>query len=184
MKTSIQIWQDLYSRIEVDNTQRERKICSEEDLTEFENQTGIKLPKGYKEFCQVFGRGSFGEFAQIWLPSKVNSDEDLTYFKRAINGLKKILTYLDFSVVENLVSHAFVFGGTSREESFLWDLNSYSEIDQSYDIYLLRLGSQECYWITRDFTEFICGFCLGLTMFKLLPVELCPSLSEIQFIWK
>jgi hypothetical protein len=54
----IEEWQELLEQVEVRGDVFE--LTSEADLLEFESLTGVILPSKYKEFCQVFGSGEFG----------------------------------------------------------------------------------------------------------------------------
>lgn len=58
MDKIISDWQKLLERIEI---QKESlTLATETELLEFEKRTGITLPVGYKEYCQVFGQGQIG----------------------------------------------------------------------------------------------------------------------------
>jgi SMI1-KNR4 cell-wall len=182
-KSCAQIWEELYAEIEVVDRENRAPI-SREFLMEFERQTGILLPKGYKEFMQIFGTGTFGSYTDFFEPSKSLSDEDLGYLIQDVRRMKERFEDLDYSEMEDLLEHSFAFAGTSKEETFAWDLNSYNDHDESYDIHRFHLGSNECYRVGRDFTEFVCGFCLGLNSFRFLPLDIYPTpINEIEFIW-
>lgn len=176
----LQRWQNLFKQIEVID-RGEAPTSSEAELLEFEAKTGIILPFGYKEFCQVFGSGMFGHFVGIaGEPSMELSREFIGYLKSALNSLKESESHLDTEPLEDLLDSALIFGGTSRQEHFLWDLRSYRESDQSYDIYLVRLNSERFYLVGRDFVEFVRDFCLGMKVFEVLPQEAWPSPQELS----
>jgi hypothetical protein len=178
--TILQRWQTLFNQLEV--IDRGNSVTSSKaELLAFEAATGIILPLGYKEFCQVFGWGTFGNFVDIYgKPNMELSEELIEYLKIELKQLKKWDSFLNLEATETLLNSAFMFGGTSRRESFLWDLRTYSESDQSYDIYLARLGHLPVYLVGRDFIEFVRDFCLGMKAFEVLPQEMWPSPKELS----
>lgn len=79
----------------------------------------------------------------------------------------------------HLLNSAFAFGKSSRQESLFWDLRTYSEIDQSYDIYIARL-EQIPVKIGRSFFEFVHDICFGLNSQTVFPLQLLKYLDEIS----
>src|SRR5439155_17439130 len=51
--------------------------CTAHDLDVFEAQTTVKLPFGFREYCQVFGSGELCHSVRIWFPMSGNSKFDL-----------------------------------------------------------------------------------------------------------
>ncbi|MBV6624917.1 MAG: SMI1/KNR4 family protein [Rivularia sp. (in: Bacteria)] len=51
-------WQELFEKIVV--YRGNLTLATNEEIIAFEERTGIILPEGYKEYCQVFGAGEIG----------------------------------------------------------------------------------------------------------------------------
>src|SRR5437899_12951624 len=66
--------------------------------------------------------------------------------------------------VQKLLETAFPFGDTCDTDVFAFDLSSFREADQSYDIYGIFEGfdvSPYCCLVGRDFYRFVTEFVLG-----------------------
>ena len=60
-------WQKLLEQIEVKKDRL--TLATKEEFLEFEERTGIILPAGYKEYCQIFGQGQIGyNVIDIYIP--------------------------------------------------------------------------------------------------------------------
>jgi hypothetical protein len=81
-------WQKLLEQVEVRGDIFE--LTSEEELLEFEARTGIVLPCNYKEFCQVFG---FGEFGNDLLNIHVISHGNLLSMAQVMERLGELISY-------------------------------------------------------------------------------------------
>ena len=180
---NLDIYRELLRKVEIIDT-RLVNLSSLEDLICFEENTSIILPCGYKEFCQAFGSGTFGDFVDIYgLPRMDVSEEMLSYLKQSLDRIEQWESPPDLSEYKKLLNSSLVFGGSSREESFLWDLRTYRDSDKSYDIYLTCIDYPEFFLVGRDFFEFIENFCLGTKAFEILPEELHPLPEEIYPIF-
>jgi hypothetical protein len=174
-------WQTLLNQLELPN-RKALKPFTEAELSEFEYQTSTVLPVEYKEFCQIFSPGTFGaDFLYIHQPSVELSQESIGFYKQALAGVATMvrLNPCDVAQTMSLLGSAFVFGGSSRQEDLFWDLRTYSESDQSYDIYLARLGSVSPVLIGRNFFDFVHDICLGMNPHTTFPAQLRPYLDEI-----
>ena len=176
----IEKWQALLNQLEIVEKSVLIEIVSEERLKALESKLNATLPIEYKQFCQVFGIGLLGyymriRFFDIWESDiSINCIKlDLGYDNLTING-----DILDRESINNLLDSAFVFGDNCCSEVVFWDLRTYSELDQSYDIYL---ANEDCfegvYKVGRDFYEFIRGFCLGMDSYK-VRLELIDTTPE------
>jgi hypothetical protein len=67
----LQDFERLLSQVEVKGNTWTRYTQS--DLIAFEMRTGLHLPEEYKDFCQIFGSGSF-YFCDIDIPSKEGNE--------------------------------------------------------------------------------------------------------------
>ncbi|MGL4758548.1 MAG: SMI1/KNR4 family protein [Patescibacteria group bacterium] len=168
-------WQSLLNQLEIIQTSYGNEFWSLDQLNKFEDETGIILPIGYKEYCQVFGSGGFGDFVGIYCPSLDFSNALLASIKNEILNFSdpQYEKMMDKESLINLLDHGLVFAGESCGISIFWDLRSYDESDQSYDIYWI---SGDCfdgdiYKIGRDLYEFVTEFCLGEKSFEILPKE-------------
>lgn len=160
----------------------------------FESQVGFPLPTEYKEFLQVFGPGSLGhgffyvyyldlEFSQTALGCQLDSGNE-GFLKDALGWVagEEYVTPEEAENARSLLKSAFAFGGSSRQETLFWDLRTYREIDQSYDIYIARLD-QIPVRICRSFFEFVHDICFGLSPQAVFPLQLQPYLEEINLIF-
>ena len=62
-------WQTLFEEVEIIDSGFDSEIWNIDKIYEFEKNTEITLPEDYKEFCQVFGTGKFGNYVNIYCPS-------------------------------------------------------------------------------------------------------------------
>jgi hypothetical protein len=122
------------------------QTMSAEEFVPIEQQLGCKLPDDYKYFCQKLGSGSIGDLVDfLCINDDALSDnndiiEEMT--KQARYGLEQIKIHdgEDSSRYQNnleyleLLKSMFVLG-SFNEHIFFWDLRSYQEDDDSYDIY-------------------------------------------------
>ncbi len=84
-------------------------------------------------------------------------------------------------LLNKLLNHGYPFGDTTNGDRFFWDLTSYNEVDQSYDIYWIPdENAIHITYIGRDFFEFISEFCLGQKSSKLLPKDYTLNILENQ----
>jgi hypothetical protein len=184
MNINLQKWTSLLAELEVGKFGGE--IFTEEQLSDFESQYNIILPIEYKEYCQVFGTGQFGEFMDIVCPSNrliEVSNNLLNSIRSAADDIPKSrANYLAISIdaIMDLLDSAFVFGGYD-DSIVLWDLRTYQEDDHSYDIYwaLSEDFMGDIYKVGRSFFEFIRDFCLGEKAFEVLPEEVYPMPEAI-----
>ncbi len=178
-------WQKLLKQVEVRGDIFE--LTSDEDLLEFEARTGIVLPSNYKEFCQVFGSGEFGNDL---LNIHVISHDNLLSMVEWTSQLKDNLdmeVYLDdltmakLEVIRHHLKSALIFGGNGKSQFCFWDLTTYKKLDDSCDIYLASWGSYDCCRVGRDFFTFVKDFCLGMKPYDYLPESLHPDDTSIFF---
>jgi hypothetical protein len=176
----IRQWQNLLAQLEIIDSGRE--ICSANDLLRFQTENSILLPRGYKEYCQVFGTGLLGYAMHVYAPT-------LALVEYSQGSLQAFLEQLERFPLENeeknsrlkdLFRNAFIFADDSGAHVALWDLRTYGD-DENYDIYWIDLDLiDEEYWIGRDFFEFISGFCLSRGSYDFLPEKKRPPVDEPQ----
>ncbi len=147
---------------------------SSEQLLEFEEQAGFPLPSEYKEYCQVFGPGLF---TKNWFKINCSDAEDVGRepFSNpdTIAAIKGSWPYSED--VHKLLDSAYIFGIGDGYIFFLFDLRTYSESDQSYDIYIMDDEREHTvHYFGRSFFEFIRDICLG----DRVPLEF-PSLLNL-----
>jgi hypothetical protein len=145
----------------------------------FESYTNIILPNQYKEFCVVFGAGTFGiNRFNIWCLPNTNivSSNNTWNLEQILNDHQNIASNLKqgckwTSTINKVLDSAIIFGkGDNLGTYFLFDMNSYSADDLSCDIYgfdcdSINLNSQESpgvsYFLGRSFFDFIKNICIG-----------------------
>lgn len=162
--------------------------CTEDSVSKLEEALSMTLPKGYKEFCRVFGTGEFNRLTRIYCPCALNADKDIRYSGPfMLQSLKEAVEFeresherghpsipLErISFLEKLLDSAVAFADTSRADTFLWDLESFNASDQSYDIYMVPFDSlDQSLRVGRDFREFVHNFCFSSKADEILPPEL------------
>ncbi|WP_445632126.1 SMI1/KNR4 family protein [Nostoc sp. DSM 114167] len=142
------------------NNTTELSTLNEITLKNFESQAGFALPQEYKNFCQVFGSGEFG-FNQFFIevPNCEDIEGGLTSNEIILESCKDSFSWS--LKVQELLDNAYLFGGGNNFLSFIFDLRTYSEQDERYDIYALQFYSGFISYLGRDFFKFICDFCIG-----------------------
>jgi len=178
-------WLSFFSLLEIEGVSE--SCFNEEEFKSFEAEMGIRFPKGYKEFCTIFGTGMLGGFIRIYCPCKGNPEADIREHLWVIDTLKADVAFErdsiergfssfgdeKVSMLERLLDSAFAFGDNPNAEIFLWDLSSYNELDKSYDIYIVPSDDlSNTTLVGRDFYEFVSEFCLTPKSDELLPPKL------------
>lgn len=135
-------WQILIYQLEIVNGNS--LASTEQDIHNFESQTGIILPIDYKVFCQLLGGGTFNGFVDI----------------HSVITLRKLV---EFEIEE------LKFASGLNEYDIWWDLTTYSEQDKNYDIYIKAYDDYQWLKIGRDFFTFVTDYCLGMKSFDFLP---------------
>ena len=187
-------WQTLFEEVEIIDSGFDSEIWNIDKIYEFEKNTEITLPEDYKEFCQVFGTGKFGNYVNIYCPSVNISEIYLEAIKLDINAIKEdVNSYLftknykkgdiEFDLIEELINSSFVFGDDAVSDVFFWDLRTFKSSDKSYDIYVANSDccDGDIYKIGRDFYDFVYNFCLGMKCFEILPETMHPSHENIRY---
>jgi hypothetical protein len=190
-KNMIKRWEALLATLTV--AKKSDLICSEADIDEVEKELGFKFPSGYKEYSRVFGSGSLGQsdaptFFRVYCPCKPQSSVDIRQTGHNLIGLK-----LDLDVSEpiedtdkakalyRLLESGYAFADSDRADRFIWDLTTYREEDQSYDIYWVPDENvEDISLIGRDFYEFIEKFCLGANRRIMFPDENVFDMPDTQ----
>ncbi len=179
MCSSIEKWQELLNHYKIEG---EIAPVISEVLNEFESQVGILLPSQYKEFCQTFGSGMFAktEF-YIDCPSIEKLDILLMSDTEMIGACKNAYKNYGSPVrIMELLDSAYVFGSGQGYVLFFFDLKTYNEEDESYDIWGVGEPSSRdlaIYNLGRNFYQFIYDICLDWSMEKSYP-EIFVGISE------
>lgn len=163
---NLEKWRKLLREIEVTLEINDEPLhLNEEQLLDFESQAGVMLPSGYKEFCQIFGRGGFCDDLVQWsidCPDLKDIEGHLISSADIIAAQKSSLSQCknrDLVEVQRLLDSAYLFG-MGPSIILIFDLRTYSELDESYDIYAID-DDGRFYKVGRDFFEFIRDFCMG-----------------------
>ena len=183
------IWQELLEQVQVLGS-KSLKTVSELEIASFEASHQVVLSKDYRNLCKVFGAGAFGACLTIYcLP---DDQSNVEYLKRELEENRDRegteLSYklqnggsLNINLIAQILDFAFVFGHTSGGELLIWDLQSYSPIDDSYDIYMTRVEDfPGVYRVGRNLIEFIQKFGLGIGDFSDLPDWTWPDSKELR----
>jgi hypothetical protein len=187
----IKKWESLLSTITVAKTSG--LICSEAEIDGVEKELGFKFPAGYKEYSRVFGSGSLGQsdapnFFRVYSPCCPRSSVDIRQTGYNLIGLKLDLEASEpiedadkAKLLHRLLESGYAFADSDRADRFIWDLTTYREEDQSYDIYWIPDENVEgISLIGRDFFEFIDKFCLGANWRIMFPDEKVFDMPDTQ----
>lgn len=159
-------------------------LCTEEEVEQAEKELGFKFPVGYKEFCLLFGSGSLGQgdmrdFFRVYCPCCPRSSLDIRETEHNLIGLKldiegnePIEDKANAIILYRLLENGYAFADTDSADSFFWDLTTYRDEDQSYDIYWIPDEEPEkIKLVGRNFFDFIDKFCLGTGLELMFPKE-------------
>jgi hypothetical protein len=187
-----QRWLQLLETIEVIGDGFDKELLGEAEIAIVESELKQSLPVAYKEFCQILGTGMLAEFVRIFSPTKPFIAEGKYHLDYAIQRVEEFMTNYphlqrDRTVERDqwcidLFKSAFVFGDyATGEYLLLWDLRTYRQEDESYDIYWVSRDMPEIddpILIGRDFFEFVQDFCYGTKRFESLPESMEASSLE------
>ena len=168
----IKQWMSLLKEIEIKPNQFGSEFKTLNELNKLENEIGFIFPVGYKEFCQVFGTGCFGDFITIFYPNIRFSNDCLDAIKNEIIEFPDLPheKMMSKQSLICLLNSGFVFGREASGISIFWNMNSSDISDKSCDIYWANSDcfSGDIYRIGRNFYEFITEFFLGTKSYKIL----------------
>lgn len=184
------LWTELLQTLIISGSQ-EQDSRTYEQLSSFEIANGTILPSEYKDFCKFFGSGTFGYYVTIYCPDV--EQVEIEYLKDELQDSSEVEgsefgfmirdgeTLSDVCLIQEILDSAFIFGRTSGGELFFWDLRTYSQFDDNYDIYMTRVEDfPGIYKVGRNFLEFIQTFALGTKSYDHLPEWTHPSLQELD----
>ena len=161
-RNNIEKWQLLLTQVEI-FLHDTCGLCTlnQAQFKSFESQAGLILPIVYKNFCQVFGSGEFGfNLFDIDIPDCEDVEGRLASEKMILFDYYTDNCSLSDEVIE-LLYNAYLFGARHNFISFLFDLRTYSEQDQSCDIHAIECSSGFTTCFGRDFFKFIRDYCVG-----------------------
>lgn len=184
----MQEWNRLFQELNFTQPIYRREIVSKKELIEFEISTDIVLPSAYKNFCQVFGSGRFGNLIDIYYPNLCLINRTKIVFDVVKQQLKEYPSKdkLQDEKVINWFSNILIFGSDDRGNVAAWDLKSFDELNKTYDIYCIQVDdfNDEIYKIGSNFFDFVNNFCLGQQIFSFLPeymiIEPCNSFTPYK----
>ena len=164
-------WESLLTTIEI--VGNSTYPCEDAELRLFEQRTDITLPESYIDYCKVIGPGIHNREFTVRSPCGdagrwdllTFGQESLEAFKDAVRleiDLPRRISAANYDKMrwlEGILNNSLPFADNGFAEIFLWHLDSYSENDQNYDIYRIRIDSLEsACWVGRDFYRFIAEF--------------------------
>lgn len=174
-------WVNLFKRI---NIVGNPSPASNKEISEFESYSKIILPRGFKNFCQVFGSGLFGiSHVFIDCPRK----DYIDYHEEKIERREILLMDIEEgSAIYDFFQYSYPIGIGVNDTHILLDLKSYQESDQSYDIYLYTDLDKCNHHFGRSFFEFIVDVCIDKRVFGeiLLEQDYPPSDPMKQKIFR
>jgi hypothetical protein len=169
---------DLLNSIEIQGL---IQLNSDEDLHAFEDASGFRLPSEFKDYCKVFGGGFFG--ATGVTIDFITIPEIVSILLNEQAQRESILSTVEYlaedqspSELVRLINHSYNFGYSYSNAWFLWDLESYSQKDKSYDIYIVKgITTDEVRFhkLGRNFCEFIRDYAMGRN----------PDQNFLELLW-
>jgi hypothetical protein len=173
-------WRQLMETIEI-YTDAGQQIMSHQEFDEFEVKNHLILPAEYKEFCELLGTGELAETIRVYSPTLEYTRDNKSFLADVLRRLREYIAMNGYFIADTISSErlvtllesAFIFGdSTPGGDVIFWDLNTYQEIDKSYDIYWLSWETPESnapIFLGRDFFDLIQNFCYGTRVFDLVP---------------
>lgn len=174
MKYSSDKWLQLINPLQIIG--KSEVEFSETDFDIAEKELKLKFPSGYKDFCRVFGAGMLNNHVRLYCPYNSQSRFDIRNHLWQMEALQDELSSekdrfrkgIPCDVNDDLIKlldrisiNGITFADTGNANIFIWDLYSYSETDQSYDIFMTTLdGLRNTELVGRDFYHFIKDYCL------------------------
>lgn len=61
-----------------------RQLLSEEELNQFESKLGFELPKGYREYMTVLGKGKFCHNLKVRTPEKILKPDEVKWWRESM----------------------------------------------------------------------------------------------------
>jgi hypothetical protein len=173
-------WLHQFQIVEKVNSYGPTETLTASQFAQIEHAHGIQFPESYKCFCNVFGSCMFMYSSRrIYCPDLRISEVCLeslrmTLFKfedsrrNYINSNPRAWGDIEDSKtiekIKNLIKKSgFVFGDDSTAALFIFDTESYSDVDKSCDIWLGD-GEGELdrfKYLGRSFYEFFLNFCIN-----------------------
>jgi SMI1 / KNR4 family (SUKH-1) len=180
-------WQQLIDSLEITEDESGREILSSKELLRIEKEHHIRFPEDYKEFCQILGTGVLGDRVRMHCPTDKlihNEKHTLDYATRRMQDYKEYYPPRSLNGIQNIIqllNSAFPFGDMCDSGLlFVWDLRTYHEQDDGYDIYWIDCRDTERYnpvFMGRSFFDFIEHYCYGTRLAEVFP-ELLNLITE------
>jgi SMI1-KNR4 cell-wall len=166
-------WEDLLNSLNLTGV---ACISSEQEISEFEEKCGFKVPESYKNYCRVFGRGTFKDkditIYEIWPPDWI---DEIVLERLSMREAQFVDD--DSPLAIHLKDHG-CYIGLAEDICFFWDLDSYQESDDEYDIYARTESDNGLYKVGRNFLQFIQDFCIGQVGIRDFPDLIFLSTDE------
>jgi hypothetical protein len=152
---------DLINRIQVIETAHGSVFPKpgKKELDRFEETSGVKLPRSYRDFAQRFGAGELAGYYRIAVPLNVSSRYDLARFNQAAHGDKAAQPW-EGQGPPHVIDRVVFFASTIGGEMYAWDpADSRNARAREYSIYLFPRIS-EIEQVAGSFRGFIQDVCL------------------------
>ncbi len=154
-------WEKLLFQLEIIlECTHDLSTLTENQLNYFESQTQLILPEEYKNYCQIIGSGRFSRSQfSIDCPDVNSIQETLTSNEIILEAYTSRHSW-SLTILQ-LLDSAYLFGGgLDFKELLIFDLRTYREIDQSYDIYFVSPDG-DVNFLSRSFFDLIKDYCIG-----------------------
>lgn len=159
-------WVDLFEKTKIIG---EPTPSSNNEIIEFESYAKIFMPQEFKDFCRVFGSGHFGN-SRVFIDCP--REDFIDYHEEKIERREILLIDIaEGSENYNFLQYSYPIGTGVNDTHILFDLKSYQESDQSYDLYLYTDLDQNRYYFGRSFFDFIIDVCIEKRVFSEILLE-------------
>lgn len=157
--SGLEKWRLLFSNLVI-APGRNLKTVTEAELKSFEEESGIVFPVQFKEYCQVLGHGMFGynEF-MIYVPILEDWSSHLFAKQGELEACQDLYPWSQDCL--DILDNGYLFGGAAGCAHFVFDLRTYDNSNQSYNIYGFECHYGFMYNFGHDFFAFVRDYCIG-----------------------
>jgi hypothetical protein len=163
--SGIKKWQELFDSLTVEGYSF---TVTDEQLNSFEELSGFRLPKEFRDFYKIFGLGVFGgdepliyfssgvlPIPELW-PDRIANEREIRRIQFSFPWLKTS-TNCDYLSLEK---NSYIFAYAESNVLFLWDLRTWNPEQESYLIYFFIPESEHIQGIGYGFYDFVMRYCM------------------------
>ena len=153
-------WLNLRSQVEIIDQISFPLTSSAEEFSTLESRLNLRLPSGYRLFCQTFGRGRFG---YDWILIEAPKLDDLEMLLRSNEEIIFAYKYRfedeNKEEVVSLLDRSFVFA-SCNQVIFLFSQEASKDLNLAWKIHAID-DDGNLHDFGQNFFEFVRDCCLG-----------------------